>query len=94
MTTKYKHCCEGMTTHIESKELYLKYSPRFREYGISYADGSVSQQTIHCCPWCGSKLPSSLRLEWFEELDLLGIEPDDKLPAELISDEWWIKRAL
>jgi hypothetical protein len=94
MTTKYQHCCEDMTTHIESKELYLNFSPKFREYGIVYADGGTSRQTIHFCPWCGSKLPASLRLEWFEELDRLGLEPDDKLPEELTSDEWWIKRAL
>jgi hypothetical protein len=83
-----------MKTHIESKELYLNFSPRFREYGIVYADGSVSQQTIYFCPWCSSKLPSSLRLEWFEELDRLGLEPDDELPAELNSDAWWLRKAI
>lgn len=94
MTTQYQHCCVDMKTHIESKELYLNFSPRFCEYGIAYADGSASQQTIHFCPWCSSKLPLSLRMEWFEELDRLGLEPDDELPAELTSDAWWLRKSI
>ena len=77
-----------MRTHIESAELYLSYTPKFREFGIHYNDG-LSRQVIHFCPWCGSKLPSSLRNQWFEELDRLGLEEDEQLPIELQSDAWW-----
>jgi hypothetical protein len=82
-----------MQIHVESNELHLNFIPKFREYGINYADGGSSLQTIQFCPWCGSKLPSSLRIEWFEELDRLGLELDDEMPIELKSDEWWLRNS-
>jgi hypothetical protein len=33
-------------------------------------------QTIEYCPWCGARLPSSLRDEYFERLEQLGLEPE------------------
>lgn len=92
MTMKYTHCCTQMQIHIDSNELHLSFSPKLREYGISYTDGGTSHQAIQFCPWCGSKLPSSLRAEWFEELDRLGLEPDGHLPSELKTDAWWINK--
>jgi hypothetical protein len=79
-----------MSAHLEAKELRLSYSPKFREYGIDYtkqAGGGL--QVINFCPWCGSKLPSSLRDQWFEQLDRLGLEPEDQLPDKLQDDSWW-----
>jgi hypothetical protein len=81
-----------MQTHIRSNELDLSFVPKHREYGISYKDGGTSHQTVQFCPWCGSKLPASLRKEWFEELDRLGLEPNDHLPSELETDAWWMKK--
>jgi hypothetical protein len=94
MTNKYTHCCGQMQTHIDSNELHLNFMPKLREYGVDYADGGTSSQTIQFCPWCGSKLPLSLRVQWFEELDRLDLEPNDDLPAELKDDTWWLQKRL
>jgi hypothetical protein len=46
-------------------ELYFGYNPEFREYFINvrteYGGGAV--KLIGYCPWCGNKLPKSLRHE-------------------------------
>jgi hypothetical protein len=83
-----EHCCEAMRQHLIKDELPISYVPKFREYGIDYP-GSSSFQTIQFCPWCGTRLPESLRDAWFEELDRLGLDPDGQLPARLLTDSWW-----
>ncbi len=85
-----EHCCQEMQMHVEAGELHLSYDSRFREYGIDYRhEFGVSVQRIANCPWCGTALPVSLRDAWFAELDRLGLEPEDDLPASLLSDAWW-----
>jgi hypothetical protein len=68
----------------------IVYAPHVRHYGILYTDGTESVQSIAFCPWCGTKLPSSLADEWFQRLESLGLELGDVLPSELQSDEWWL----
>ena len=77
-----------MQDHIHRGELPVTYNAKFREYGITYP-GSGSVQLIRFCPWCGSRLPESLRDAWFAELDRLGLEPEDPLPDRLKTDAWW-----
>ena len=80
-----------MEQHIADDSMAIQYSPKFREYGILYLDGGSSFQIINYCPWCGNRLPESLRSEWFEKIEEMGMEPDDpEIPKELLSDEWWI----
>ena len=86
--TQQTYCCSTMERHLAKSEVAVIYTPKLREYGILYRDGGSSQR-IQYCPWCGKKLPSSLRNEWFDKLDKLGLEPEDELPAELTSDGWW-----
>jgi hypothetical protein len=63
---------------------------KFREYGISYLDGGSSCQLICFCPWCGHKLPDSLRDEWFDMLDEKGLEPDsENIPKEFLTEAWY-----
>ena len=50
-------------------------------------------QVISFCPWCGAKLPNSLRDKWFDIVfDDLGFDAPDSpgIPSEMHSDEWWI----
>ena len=86
-----KHCCHDIEVHIKSGEVALFYNAKFREYGIAVTDGGSSFQTITFCPWCGTRLPLSLRDKWFEVVcDQLGLEPGDKnIPAKYNSEEWW-----
>ncbi len=84
-----------MNAAVASIALPLDYEPTFREWGIPYFDGGSSQQTLRYCPFCGTKLPKSLRHEWFEILEQLGLEwGDEATPDEMQSDRWWIARGL
>jgi hypothetical protein len=87
-------CCSELKSHIEGGDLYLHFDPKFREFGVRYSDDGMSLQLIKYCPWCGSTLPSSLRIEWFDELDSLGLDPDGDIPAIYRTDEWWTKKSL
>ena len=86
------HCCISMKAHLDDGRGSVTYIPKFREYGILYRDAQSMQQ-IQFCPWCGASLPSSLRDQWFDELEKLGLEPEDQLPSDLTSDMWWRKES-
>lgn len=80
--------CAAMAQALSDTRLPVHYSPRFRDYGIIYADGSV--QLIYFCPWCGVELPGSLGREWFDRLDAMGLEPGDpSIPPAMLTDQWW-----
>ena len=87
------HCCKKLKRNLINLEGGLVYFPKFREYGIRVLDGGSSSIIIDYCPWCGRKLPSSLRDQWFRELSKLKLEPGDRrIPKSLLSDEWWLKK--
>ena len=51
------------------------------------------------CPWCGTKLPRSLRPEWEKRLSDAELVADDpcvptNLPENLATDSWWRKEGL
>ena len=82
--------CLELTTAVEAGDLPLVYSPKFREFGIAYTDGGSSFLLITFCPFCGEQLPGSLRDEWFDALEQLGLEPEDPAVPEVFgSDRWW-----
>ena len=96
-----EHCCKDMDFHLKAEEIYLDYYPYDRTYFIPYKrkfGGGI--QTIQYCPWCGKKLPKSLRDELFEtlekecDLDINFLEFKKKAPKEFQTDEWWKKRGL
>ena len=90
-----QHCCSEMARHLDNGEVAITYLDHFREYGIRILDGGSALQSISFCPWCGKKLPVSLRDQWFDKVEGLGLEPDDpKLPSEFRSGEWWRKRGI
>jgi hypothetical protein len=89
-----KHCCKKMEKNIGENKIHLYYSQKIREYGINILDGGTSIQCIYYCPWCGIKLPESLRDEWFETLDNMGFDDprDQDIPKDYKSDAWWRKK--
>jgi len=94
-----KHCCKEMEFFIREGSVDILYEPMFRGYSIGMKNGTSAQQTIHFCPWCGSKLSMNLRDKWFEVLweayDLeFPLEAKERIPAEFKTDEWWKKRGL
>jgi ribosomal protein S27AE len=67
-----RHCCEDMRREVERAceqhpdrfdcpDCLVQYWSRLREYGLIIHDGGSSVMLIRFCPWCGSKLPDSLR---------------------------------
>jgi len=85
-------CCNSLEEHVCSN-VSIRYIPKFREFGIVIDDGGSAMQVISFCPWCGAKLPNSLRDKWFDIVfDDLGFDAPDSpgIPSEMHSDEWWI----
>jgi len=94
------HCCEIMRNAIDSKCLehpnlddcpdnIIQFISKFNEYGIPIRDGGSSKITIKFCPWCGKKLPESMRDKWFNEMESRGIDPwSDDIPKEFETGEW------
>jgi hypothetical protein len=90
MSSQLKYCCEQLVKQLENQELGLVYISKFREFGIRYFDGGSSFQEIQFCPWCGCKLPPSLRDDWFDKIEMLGFDlGDEGIPAQMNTDEWW-----
>lgn len=71
----------------------IRYVPYFREFGIPINDGGSSYSRINHCPWCGQKLPDSLRDEWFDYIESQGFstitdEEEDRIPKWLYRADW------
>lgn len=84
-----KFCCDDMGSNVENG--VLNYSAAFDEYGIPVPEDDISYILIKHCPWCGERLPTSKRKEWFRELELLGYDAplhDDSIPEAFKSSEW------
>lgn len=95
-----RHCCDTMNYAATESKVGISYSPIFRQYLLRDRDpDSIAGQTISFCPWCGTRLPTSLRDVWFNEIEKLGIEIDitsihnnPAVPPEYRSDVWWRSR--
>ncbi len=84
------YCCKEMQNSVFDEDIPIIYIPKFREYGIKILDGGTSLQLIKYCPWCGAKLPISLRDKWFDEIYKLNLEPESpEIPEKYLTDEWW-----
>jgi hypothetical protein len=90
MRRQLERVCNQHPDRFDCPDCLVHYSARFREYGLIVHDGGSSSCLIRFCPWCGARLPDSLRDEWFAELERQGIDPGaDEVPAEFQSAAWW-----
>ena len=100
-------CCDDIHSHLigpdeDGCEIQLKYFSDIRDYAIPYKPRKGGgYQLISFCPWCGSKLPSSLDEKMVKILkneyryDFVNKSICDyKIPKEFKTDEWWKKRGL
>lgn len=93
MDNDLPHGCDDLVRALHDDEMPLEYVAKFREYLIRRGGGPSYQRISHC-PFCGAAFPGSLRDEYFDELDKLGLEPESPdLPLHLRSDAWWRRRA-
>jgi hypothetical protein len=72
----------------------IRYNDVFREFSLGILDGGSSRLVIKFCPFTGKKLPESLRDEWFDKLNEIGIYPngpfiDENIPLPFTTDNWW-----
>lgn len=78
---------------ISDSDIPVTYVPKFREIGIDVLDGGTSYIVFQHCPWCGCRLPDSLREQWFEQLERRGIDPyGTGIPEEFQDERWYGKR--
>lgn len=92
------HMCKSMFDFMDYPSAMLAYLPWVREYGIRKFEAGkpVGEQDpasilpIRYCPWCGTRLPSSLRPKWEAELAGRGLSPNSPdIPEDLMSELWW-----
>ena len=69
----------------------LDWIATWNEYLIPIAHDGYKATMIHYCPWCGIKLESSKREEWYKRLYELGYDDpsEQEVPEEFNSDRWW-----
>jgi hypothetical protein len=85
------HCCGDMASFLGEGKIALRYFPKFREYGVPMKLGGPVVQLISYCPWCGRKLPSSLRSLWFARVTARGLDPySRKIPRPYGDGSWWL----
>lgn len=97
------HLCDGMVAALEAKNSPMEYSPQFREYSIRLRTPTSRRfglyQSLFFCPWCGMRLPVSLRSQLYDELERSnGAEVEDffealsAAPRQYQDGEWWQDR--
>lgn len=88
--SKIDFCCPDMGRAAQDPEIPVIYTPKFREFGMEILDGGSSSLLLKFCPWCGRRLPESLRDAWFERLEQLGVDPyGQEVPAEFSDQRWY-----
>lgn len=96
MRSVLEHQFPALFDLVNRDDTPLVYLAKYREFGIQVLNGPLGTRgeaidVIHFCPLTGRPLPSSLRNEWFNRLEVLGLEPEDSvLPEELQTEAWWV----
>jgi hypothetical protein len=100
MKLKLFYCCDALQQEIDDPRVFISYISKYREYAIGTIDSNIVR-LIYNCPWCGTKLPKSLRKKWFSVLetehnfdDPWNEKQSKLIPEEFKTDEWWKKRGL
>jgi hypothetical protein len=95
---KGSYCCLTMDAGLSKEGAILYYDKQYREYGVDLLERGGT--LIDYCMFCGKKLPTSVRDEWFDILEHeYGLEEPlhedkEKVPKEFWTDEWWKERGL
>ncbi|HJX48173.1 MAG TPA: hypothetical protein VJ375_10015 [Gaiellaceae bacterium] len=55
--------CEQHPDRWDCADALVGHWPNYREYGLIVHDGGSSMIVIDYCPFCGARLPESLRAE-------------------------------
>ena len=86
-----------MREQLADERVPIGYSARYREYWLPLIAGHDARQLLSFCPWCGVKLPRSLRDKYFNAVEPLGFDAmTDKndLPPQYRDDTRWRESGL
>lgn len=90
MKDDLEHICDQHDSRFTCPNAIMSYDEQYNEYGVIIHDGGTSSVLISFCPWCGTRLPESLRDKWFQALEENGFDPlSDNIPPEYKTCEWW-----
>lgn len=82
--------CPGLTEALGDPDVPICYDSRFRSVFCQYLQGGQAVLELSVCPFCGVAFPPSLRDEWFERIEELGLDPSSSdLPIEFQTGQWW-----
>jgi hypothetical protein len=75
-------------------EFWVAMQHLYSHLNTAWIARDASAIQITACPWCGRSLPSSLRTEWFAELERRGIADPviDPIPPEFTDERWYSHR--
>ncbi|WP_174410666.1 DUF6980 family protein [Desulfovibrio psychrotolerans] len=78
---------------MKDVRINLSYDEIFREYYIKLR-GTNARQGILYCPWCGEKLPRSVRDVYYQIIEKeCGENFDirtDSIPERVSKPNWWL----
>lgn len=81
-------------SYLSEGKISVAYDPKTRSFGVTVADGPAYQEIAYD-PWSGAKLPDSLFDEYMRHLEALGLDAGSNgIPAEFLTEEWWVSRGL
>lgn len=92
-----------MDLFLNDERIPILYEAIYKEYKMPlfYKNKIEGMQHLFFCPWCGVKLPKSLRHEWINILENeyhinnpMRDEQAELIPIEFKTKEWWVKRGL
>ena len=91
MRDQVEWTCPDHPDQADCPDSLIAYSAVFNEYGLRIHDGGTSSSAIANCPWCGFKLPMSMRDRWFSELNAQGFDDpfQQDIPKQYRTDEWY-----
>jgi hypothetical protein len=102
-------CCHQLEALIEDPDVPASFNPKLREWSLKWLNVERSDEGlavsdwrsvntafgIDFCPFCGHQFPPSLRSEFFDILEGLGVDPwHDQLADEFQTKRWWKERGL
>lgn len=84
------YCCRHMDDIADEQEVAIHYDPVLREYAFDkqeplkrkirwHITQPVERDVLIYCPWCGRKLPTSLRKKYLTLVKPYGITSIDEL---------------
>jgi hypothetical protein len=82
--------CNIHNSIYDCPDTLIAYDEVYDEYSLIIHDGGCSGVEILFCPWCGKKLPNSMREKWLGKIFELNLDPidKDKLPNVFQSSKW------